>query len=82
MSLLDGEGSELRPVLLDDLLKASERLNFVEQGRIASWEGQKLNCNAIAVSPEGSAVEGRWRSHEVSGASVGTGDGTGVHAGG
>ena len=36
--LLDAEGGELRMVLTDDFFEVCERLNFVEQGRIALWE--------------------------------------------
>ena len=64
VSLLDGEGGELRSVLTDCFLETSKRLDFVEQGRIAPWKIQKLNCNAIAVSPEARAIEGGCRSHD------------------
>ena len=57
--LLDAEGGELRTVLTDDFFKACERLDFVEQGRIALWERQKLNCSAMTVSTEANASEGR-----------------------
>jgi len=38
MGSLDAEGGELRTVLTDDFFKVCERLDFIEQGRIALWE--------------------------------------------
>ena len=57
--LLDGDGSELRGMLADNLLELDKSLYFVERWEIASWECQKLNCNTGPVTPEANAIEGR-----------------------
>ena len=74
MSLLDSVSSKLGTIPAENFFEVGKSLDLVDEGRIAPWEGKKLNLNTGSVISKTNGVEGRVKkSHKamVGGAAAG-----------